>query len=349
MASAGTSKSSSTPKDMTPQAFKNLQGPFASVLGNLLGFGQQAAPTPAASASPFAGGSATNTRALSQWQTDHGMDNYVNGQLKPGATSATGPITQPVAGAPVAPGGLTPTGDPNDPLRGIPSYNGPLTANLGANEQSLLDQLMGMSGANGQPRTKTTAETALEQIINGQGASGYSPDGNNPFVQAAIEAAQRPTFQALQETLGRTLPGRFTQAGQFINPQGSSAFDRAAAMASRDATQSAADIGTKISYDSFNSERDRQVQAQEGAANRQLDAAKALPGVSKQEIDTTIANLQAQALPRLIQEMGIERGLQAFQDRMGNLLTTLGIAGGATSPTIANSSKSSSKQMGIGG
>lgn len=396
--SGSSSKGSSRPVDMTPEAFKNLQQPFAQVLGQMLGFapaGQQPAGTPgvpgaagapvtgAPATAPFQGGSATKTdRNLFNSQNSL-FDNSVPNQL---AKPAPAP-------APVATGNgnpaFTPTGDISDILRGIPQYQGPLTAGIGANEQALLDKLMaGTSGTGGQV---SPAQQALMDIMKGGGVTGYQgqgsladyakmlqgsaqtagydPNGNNPFVQAAIEAAQRPTFQALEETLSRTLPGRFTAAGQFINPQGSSAFDRAAAMAARDSSQTAADIATNISFGSFEGERGRQFEAQEAArareaaaleaeqgrratgqeaaADRSLDAAKALPGVSKQEIDTTIANLQAQALPRLIQEMGIERGLEAFQNRMNSLLTTLGIAGGATSPTIGNSSTQKSASFGL--
>lgn len=333
--SGSSQKSSSKPVDMTPQAFKNLQSPFADVLASLLGFAPQAPAAPAysgmtANGVPVQGGTATRTQQISPLGDTTSNGHNMSKQGVPIAGTRPQAVKSPVTGIPnTGANAYVPTGNPLDVLRGIPGYQGPLTAELGANEATLLEKLMGQQSGPGGYNPNSPAQGALNELINrGPGA--------NPFLDAAIEAAQRPTFQALQETLERSLPGRFTQAGQFTNPQGSSAFDRAAAMAARDAGQTSADIASKLAFEGYESD-----------SNRKLDAAKALPGVSETEINSTIANLQAQALPRLIQEMGIERGLQEFQNRMGNLLTTLGIAGGATSPTVANSQKSSGSSFGL--
>lgn len=202
---------------------------------------------------------------------------------------------------------------------GGPSYTGPLNANITGNEQDLLRQLMGMTGAG----------TQRSGVIGNTLSGAYLPGGAqaNPFLEAAIQAAQRPTLQGLEETLSRTLPGRFTQAGHFTQPQGSSAFDRAAAIATRGAADAMGDIATKMSFGAYESERGRQQEA------ISLDRA---------EVDTTISNLQAQALPRLIEELGIERGLQEFQRRTATLLDVLKTIAGVTTPTVANEQKSTS-------
>jgi uncharacterized membrane protein len=174
-------------------------------------------------------------------------------------------------------------------------------------------------------------------------------------------------MQALTETLSRTLPGRFTQGGQFTQPQGSSAFDRAAAIATRGAGDTMGDIATKLSYQTTSDQLARNFQAQqaargaedtalqgqlardqeskEGAAGRQIQAAGIAPQVSTAQVQNLTANLQAQALPRLIQEYGIERGMDEFNNRMNSLLSVIGIAGGVTQPTV--SSKSESSQAGV--
>lgn len=497
---ANSSRQSSSPVDMTPPAFANLQGPFAQVISQLLGFqtgGGQAtgggiqsnmgpgsllqgqATTPGLQTQANQGTPAPNPRGQISANDSQGGITFGAGpgqfsrqQLHPsqqpgssGGRGAGASNRQRVANNPFAsrgqgtgqgqgqPGFSMAGYDPNDPnsiLRGMPSYQGPLTTGIGANEQTLLDRLMGMQGggqnspaqqqlldimngsgpgtvgynpnqtltefaqqlqgASQSPMTQQTYDpgSTLEQFAQQlQGAAqteGYDPNGNNPFVQAAIEAAQRPTQQALEETLSRTLPGRFTQAGQFTQPGGSSAFDRAAAIATRGAGQTMGDIATNISFGAFEAERGRQFEAQENArqreaeslaqelerrgeygeaartrqfamdeglrqresqalqeelarrgsfeeaargrefqggqanADRQLEAAQALPGVSRQEIDSVIANLQAQALPRLIQDMGIERGMEQFNTQMNNFLSTLGIAGGVTRPVISQES-----------
>lgn len=193
------------------------------------------------------------------------------------------------------------------------SYGGPLTANLGASEGDLLSQLM--SSGMGQPGRLDF----LNQTIGGNFLPGQP--GANPFLDAAISAASRPILEDLTQTLDRTLPGRFTQAGQFVQPQGSSAFDRAAAVATKGAANAIADIGTNMSFGAYEAERGRQQQAVQ---------------LSQQEVDTTIKNLQAQALPRMIQELGIDRGIALFQQQSQQLLQVLQLLAGVTSPTIGN-------------
>lgn len=203
---------------------------------------------------------------------------------------------------------------------GGPEYQGPLNAPIGANEQTQLDTLMGQTGPNTQ-RQGVISDTLAGKFLPGQ-------QGSNPFLESAIQAAQRPTFQGLEETLSRALPGRFTAAGQFTQPQGSSAFDRAAAIASRGAADAAADIATKMSYAGYEGERSRQQEA---------------VTLDRQEVDSTVQNLQAQALPRLIQELGIERGLAEFQRRTTALLQVLQTIGGVSAPVIGNTQQSSSQ------
>lgn len=207
---------------------------------------------------------------------------------------------------------------------GGPEYQGPLTADITGNEQALLGLLFqDAQGASG--RQGLLQQTMAGNFLPGQG-------GSNPYLQSAIEAAQRPTFEALGEQLTRMLPGQFTQAGHTINPQafaqnvlqgaagggqpaqnsGSSAFDRAAAIATRGATQAASDIASNLSFGAYESERDRQNQAIQ---------------LSQAEVDTTVKNLQAQALPRLIEDMGIERGIELFKSRTQELLAALSSLG----------------------
>lgn len=248
----GGSSSKTTPKDMTPQAFKNLQGPLAGVLGKFIG-------------------------------------------AKPGGGNAL--------------------------LSGVPQYQGPTSAPIGANEQALLGQLM-----NGpQAQNAGSADALIGKTLSGGFLPGQA--GANPFLDASIRAAQRPTLEGLTETLTRALPGRFTQAGQFIQPQGSSAFDRAGAIASRGAANAMGDIATNMSSGAYEAERGRQQQAVQ---------------LSQAQVQSTIQNLQAQALPRLIQEFGIQQGMAQFQNRVNSLLQALGISTGVAAPVVANSGSSSS-------
>lgn len=210
-----------------------------------------------------------------------------------------------------------------DPLSGIPQFEGPLAAPLGQGEAEALDVLRGQLTG---PRSDLINKTIQGEFL--------TPE-TNPFLQAMIEAAQRPTLQGLTEVLDRTLPGRFTQAGQFVQPEGSSAFDRAAAIATRGAADALSDIATNIAGAAFESERGRQQEAIQ---------------LGQQEVETTINNLQAQALPRLIEDLGLERGLSEFQNRIQAILQALSVATGAPLTTIAQQSSASgtaSSQRGI--
>lgn len=210
-------------------------------------------------------------------------------------------------------------------MNNVPTYNPSATngtgavptAPIGANESSLLNTIMGQ--VNDPARADLLQKTLSGYFLPGQ-------QGSNPFLQASIEAAQRPTLEGLTETLGRTLPGRFTQGGQFTQPQGSSAFDRAAAIATRGAAQSLGDIATNISSGAYTSER----------ANQQ-DALK----LNAQDVQTSISALQAQALPRLIQQYGIDQGMEQFKTRMQAVLQALQTASG-TLITAGTESKGNS-------
>ncbi len=194
-------------------------------------------------------------------------------------------------------------------------YSGPTVAPMAAGEQS---GLQGVNDAANDPFRKN--------LLNFTQGGGFL--NGNPFLDAAIRAAQRPTLEGLQETLSRTLPGRFTNAGNFIQPQGSSAFDRAAAITSRAALNTNADIASKMSYDAFNAERERQQQTIQLGQN---------------EVNTMIEGLKANALPRLIQQAGVDKGIEIFNKQVESLLQALQIASGAPISQIANVQQSTGK------
>jgi hypothetical protein len=173
-------------------------------------------------------------------------------------------------------------------------------------------------------------QNLIEQTIGGQFLPGQP--GQNPFFDAAVTAAQRPTMQGLEETLSRSLPGRFTQGGQFVQPHGSSAFDRAAAIATRGAADASADIATNMGNQLYGQERGLQQQAVQ---------------LGQTEVQTLIANLQAQALPRMIEDMGIERALAEFSGRTNQLLQALQTATGASGLNQIAQQQTGTTQQGI--
>lgn len=210
---------------------------------------------------------------------------------------------------------------------GLPQYSGNLAAPITSPETSLLTGLQGVGQGSGPG-----SQGYLASVLGGQYLPGQ--EKGNPFLQAAITAAQRPTIQGLSDTLSRDLPGQFTAAGQSIapnnaNPQGggggSSAFDSAAAIATGRVANALGDIATNISSNAYNTERQLQQNA--------------VP-LSEQEVQTTINNLQAQALPRLISQLGIQNGMTIFQNSINSILQFLQTVGGVTAPAIANKTQS---------
>jgi hypothetical protein len=417
---------------MTPKAYQNLQQPFANTLAKMLGFGtvNTGAPAQTGTGAPtqqFAGGSYPQAGGAQGGQRGN-TGTFTNAvQIGPNGTQQPGHyVNQPLGGGrggttqqvwvPDGPasgsgqpiytaGGAGGTGNPNDILSGIPTYQGPLTSQIGGNEQSILNQLMGPNADNGsnafiQSLLNGSAYSGVgnvnpQQVAQNTGAINYGTDaqGNpldpysamqlgqaqNPFLQAYTQAQQRTTMDQLTQALTRDLPSRFTAGGQFVQPQGSSAFDRAAALASNGAANAMGDIASNIGYNAYASDRalqanaindqqNRELQAATGTAGNALTAAQgnqstdlaaqtqnqntgmaqvagqqAGVGLQQAQIDTMIKNLQAQALPRLIQEQGIDRGVDAFNQQMNSLLQVLGITANVTQPTVANSSKSETK------
>ena len=205
---------------------------------------------------------------------------------------------------------------------GAPTPTAPMVAPITATEQDLLRVLQ--AGASGSPAQQAGTEL-LTQTIQGQ----FLDPASNPFLQAAIQAQQQRLAENFRLIEAPLLQSRFTRAGQSIQPQGSSAFDTAAAIALRGLTQSQADIATQLTAANFAQERDRQMQAVQQAQ-----------AISSDETQRVIQVLQAQALPRLIEQLGIDRGLEEFRRRMEVLLAALGIGAQVTQPSVAGTSQS---------
>ncbi len=218
-----------------------------------------------------------------------------------------------------APGGSNPLigipGDPNT-VDGVQQ-----TAPVTSQEQQLLQLISGT--AQDPTRANLIKQTQEGQFLPG-GAQG------NPLIQQAIEAAQRPTLEGLQEVLGRTLPGRFAIGGQQTNQGESSAFDRAAAIATRGVSQSLADIATTISFGAQEAERGRQ---QQGVT------------LGQQELTVGVEALQVNALPRLIDQFGITEGTKQFQLRIQAVLEALQIATGTPLQTVGQEQQSTGSQV----
>lgn len=197
-------------------------------------------------------------------------------------------------------------------VSGVPTPSGPMVAPITGQEQNFLGMIGQQAG--GGP-LNATRDSLLQRTLSG---TFLSPD-SNPFLQATIEAAQRPLVQQFQEQTIPQLRSQFTAAGQMIQPGGSSPFDMAAARAQGGLSDALGDVSTNIAGQNFQAERGRQQQAVTQAMQ-----------VQQSDLDNLIRGLQASALPRSINQLGIDKGVQSFDKQISTLLQALSLATGAS-------------------
>ncbi len=217
-------------------------------------------------------------------------------------------------------------GNTSAPFLQSPEFQagGQLVAPQTQAEKDFLARLNSLAG--GSTPLQGQARDVLSKTLSGD---FLSPD-SNPFLQDAIQAATRPVVERFNEV---TLPGvisQFKRAGQTLrsNPDnfdrpGSSAFLNQVRLADKDIASQIGDIATNISFQNFNNERARQLQATESAER-----------ITTQDIDNTIKTLQANELPRLIDQLGIDKGLAEFNRRAQLLLQILNQGIGASQGQI---------------
>lgn len=222
----------------------------------------------------------------------------------------------------------------NNLAGGLPQYNGNLAASLSPGANSILSSLMGMNSSGG---SAGNTNSTLANLIGGGNLPGQP--NTNPAISQAITAAQLPTMENLTQTLTKDLPGYFTANGQMIASPGggnggSSAFDSAAALATQSASNAMAQIAGNITGTALTSGEQQQTAALQ---------------LSQQEIQSSVSNLQAQALPQMIAQQGIQNGLQLFQENLQGMLQVLQTLGGIAQPVLGNTQQSTSNTESTGG
>lgn len=199
---------------------------------------------------------------------------------------------------------------------------------------------------------------ALEQQLMATLGGDFMAEGN-PFLSGMIEAATRPVLEAYERIGLPQLKRAFTARGHTIQPESSSPFDMAAAMAQGDVLNQVGDRATQLSYQAFGDERNRQMAAagmvpealqaelarmtealgarsafDESELRQRLAAVEGATGLSESQMRQSIQALQASALPRMIKQMGIDQGTAEFQRRLSVLLQVLQMGGALASPTV---------------
>lgn len=202
----------------------------------------------------------------------------------------------------------------------LPSFDPNQSAPVTETEQAFLDKLKNLGL--GESPLQSAGREQLLNTIQGGNLNG------NPFLDDAIASATRPVIERFNDVQLPGIISQFKNAGQTLrnnpNTVGSSAFLNQARLADRDLANTVGDIATRISFENFNQERGRQEAAINTAEN-----------IKTTDIDNAVKNLQAQQLPRLIDELGIDRGIQEFNTRISNLLSALSISGNLTQGKIA--------------
>lgn len=155
------------------------------------------------------------------------------------------------------------------------------------------------------------ADTQLRDTLQGK---------TNPFLPQAIDAAITPILRnaELQELRDRAL---YTGAGQKI--QGSTAFTEDRARSIADTERNVGDVAAQISYDAYVQERQNQLQA---------------VSLANQRFAEQREGIAALALPRLIEQLGIDRGNEEMLRRFQIIEQTLQYMGELTAPRIAGTS-----------
>lgn len=198
---------------------------------------------------------------------------------------------------------------------GVPAFEGPMFAPITGTEQNLVDQIGQMAGQRSE--LTDAARQQMQQTISG---ANLSPE-SNPFLAQTIDAASRPIIENFEQD---TLPGLrslFTRSGQQVQNLGSSPFAEALARERVGVANALGDVGTEIAGQNFQAERSRQQQATQAA-----------PQFDRAELDRVVQGLQSVALPRMIEQLGIDRGLEEFRRRQQSLLQAIQAAGSLGSP-----------------
>jgi hypothetical protein len=202
-------------------------------------------------------------------------------------------------------------------------YEGPYGADITPEEQELVDQISSFGGAAVTPAQREAAEARLATI---RGEHLVPTEQFKPWVTAINEAFDEGTLQNV---------GMFTGAGHSV--QDSSPFARSEAIREKARVDAIAKAGTDI----YMGERG----FQEAAAAGEEAQAASRQAVDAGEIQNLVDRLAATQLPRLIEDMGIERGLAQFNEEIQNLMNLFGMGAQATMPQLATSSESGGWNM----
>jgi hypothetical protein len=222
-------------------------------------------------------------------------------------------------------------GDIGGLLSGDLTYGGPqdLNAYRSPLQGAELDAFRQLQGSQGVGPNDQARSDLLGQTLGGD---FLSPE-TNPGLRDLIGYTNRAindTFNN-EDLAQRSL---FSRAGQML-PE-SSPFAAAQADLAGARLDAIGKNVAQLTSGAYEAERGRQVQA--------VDQSRA---DAEYEFNRQLEYLQATALPRLIDEVGFERGFEEFNNRVAVLAQALGLAGQVTAPALATEGKTSSGGGGL--
>jgi hypothetical protein len=202
------------------------------------------------------------------------------------------------------------------------AFEGPLVADLTGGEQAGIDRITGLVG--GAEAGGAQSQEFLQGLVGGQQLDFY----NDPAFQQMLEFSGKRFLGAFNER-EEAQKALFARAGHEL--PNSSPFAEARSRISDAKSSGLADLEAQLIGQEFGAARDRQANAVTQLSN--LETAR---------LDRARESLEAEGLPRLIRDMGIERGREEFGRRQAAIMQALGLELEAASPHLGGEGSSSS-------
>lgn len=211
---------------------------------------------------------------------------------------------------------------------GGPRYPGPFVAPI---TEAELENLSWLQDLQAPTRAQDLGEDLRERTLAGD----FLDPESNPFLRDYVRAAQEDVRESYDEgeMARRAL---FARAGHSL--PSSSPFAHAQVKGQDEYGEAISDIATQVYAGAYAAERELQTVAMD--QERQAVAQRWI---------IAIQNLEAQALPRLIAQMGIDRAIEEHYRRQELLMAALGVGGQLTEPTLGYVTKGDSISWGTSG
>lgn len=191
-------------------------------------------------------------------------------------------------------------------------------------------------------RIGENAQTGFGGLTNAQGMAREMMDPNSGLVSNAINMATNPMINAFNQFTMPSLRGNFTAMGHRLSApeamanantgSGSSAFENARNNAISNLQQNIGQVSGQIEQNFLNT------------------GLQATAQLSQENLNQMISSLQQEALPQMLQQYGINQGMQLYQQQIQTILSALGVGAQAAQPAIGNVAGShGSNTGGLGG